>query len=423
MARTSNVRRVFLSYSHADRAEAQQLYRELRRRGVPVWYDAADLPRGRVTRVELTRAARDAAGFAFYLTENAARSDWVREEERARALENQALDQSFGVFPVFRQDLARLTELMQAEAQDRRNLAAYDLRHFHGFVIDERATGAELAEELRRAATEVLRSLLGSLADRSDDGAALRVGAATREGPKTREHPLDLLVDWTQDFPDVHGNGTYPSPEAAEQLLRALEDLRGSILHEWPGQTIRIVPHCHLSMALALGFLFRRNSGFALQVVNPYDGETWRGPEHPLAGTSGFWSISEDPQLAGRGDEGLALIVGVSRPIGERTRAAVVQQGLSTHKALLAEPASGASLESMSSLAGDDGHRVARALVDRLSEERARGVRGPLHLVYAGPAHFAVLLGQQLSNLGGIHVYEWKESTAELIPVFVLHSS
>lgn len=423
MERASNVRRVFLSYSHEDRAEAQQLFTELQRRGVPVWWDRVHLPRGRVTALELERASREAAGFAFYLTEAAARSDWVREDERRHALANRQLDETFGIFPIFRAGIRRITEIMQSEAGDRSDLGAYDLSPFHGYVIEAGATGDALDEELRGAATEVLRSLLGTLADRRPDGTDLRIGAATRGGPALTGHPLDLLIDWTRDFPGDQGAGDYPSPATAESLLRALQDLRGALLHEWPGRAIELVPHCHLSMAFALGFLFRRNSGFRLQVVNPYTGEAWQGPDQPLPALPGFWSIEEAPSLAPSGDDGLAGVISVSRPIAEPARQALATRGVRPRKTLRIEPAAGPSDGSLSSLHEDAGHRAVMALVERLGEERARGLRGPLHLVYAGPAPFAVLLGQQLSNLGEIRIYEWKDAEAGFVPVFALRSS
>jgi hypothetical protein len=423
MARASNVRRVFLSYSHRDRSEAQQLFTELQRRGVPVWWDRVHLPRGRVTARELEKASREAAGFAFYLTEEAAESDWVREDERRHALANQRLDETFGIFPIFRAGIQRVTELMQSRAGDRSDLCAYDLSSFHGYVIEPGASGDALDEELRAAATEVLRSILGTLADRRPAGTHLRIGAATRGGPALAGHPLDLLIDWTRDFPGDQGAGDYPSSTTAEALLRALQDLRGAVLHEWPGRTVQVVAHCHLSMAFALGFLFRRNSGFGLQVVNPYTGDVWYGPEQPLAALPRFWSMEEAPSATPAADDGIAAVISVSRPIAASAEQALAHRGLRVRETVRIEPAEGPSDHSLASLNEDEAHRAVMPLVERLGQERARGIRGPIHLVYAGPAPFAVLLGQQLSNLGEIRIYEWKDADAGFVPVFVLRSS
>lgn len=423
MQRVSSVRRVFLSYSSDDRAEVQSLYTELRRRGVPVWFDTADLPRGRVTKTELARAGREAVGFAFYLTESAAESSWVREDERSHALENQREDESFGIFPIFRGGLDRVTEIMQARAEDRSGLASYDLRPFHGFVISEDLDPESLAEELRAAATGVLRSLLGTLAERRPAESSLRIGCATREGPKLTEHPLDLLVEWSQDFPDEHGGGSYPDARAATDLLGALQDLRRAISSEWRGLKVEIVPQCHLSMAVAMGFLFRRNSGFTLEVVNPYTREVWPGPDQPLAPLAGFWSITEVPELSTGSNEGLVVALGVSRSIVPAVKDAVTRHAIEARAGFGIEPSAGASLESMKPSDAAEPHRAARALFDWLSDQRASGVRGRIHLFYAGPAPFAVLLGQQLSNVGEVQFYEWKDSAEGFVPVFLLKSS
>lgn len=418
-----NLRRVFLSHSSKDREEVQRLYTELRRRGVPVWWDSVDLPRGRVTAQELERAAREAAGFAFYLTENAAQSRWVREEELRFALANQRLDGSFGIFPIFRNDLARVTEVMKASARERRFLEAYDLRGFHGCIVDESAEGEALDAELRLAATGVLRSLLRTLAEQASEGAALRIGAATRAGPRLQEYPLDLLIEWTQDFPDDQGAGRYPSPEIAEILLGALRDLRAAIDREWSGRTLRIVPQCHLSMAFALGFQFRRNSGFDLEVVNPHTGIVWSGPGQPSGSSPQFWSIDQTAEDFGRSSEGISLILGVSGSIRERVRKLLTDQGLLTRWTIEAEPATGPSADAISGLRGEDAHRAVRAVIEALARARSQGAEGPIHLYYAGPPTLAVLLGQQLSNLGEIRIYEWKDSEARYLPVFVLRTS
>jgi len=74
--------KVFLSYSSKDCSEVDKLDLELRRRGVVLWRDRESLLSGRPLKDEIAAAADQAAGFAFYLTMNAARSEWVREKER-----------------------------------------------------------------------------------------------------------------------------------------------------------------------------------------------------------------------------------------------------------------------------------------------------------------------------------------------------
>jgi len=103
-----SIRRVFLSYSAQDVQEVERLDLELRRRGVPLWRDRTELLKGRPAVVEIARAATEAAGFAFYLTSHAVRSEWVREKERSHALQNLTLKKGFGIVPIFREDLKTL---------------------------------------------------------------------------------------------------------------------------------------------------------------------------------------------------------------------------------------------------------------------------------------------------------------------------
>lgn len=415
--------RVFLSYSSKDRDEVQALATELRRRGVPLWWDTTDLPRGRSTEKSLAEAAKAAAGFAFYLTENAARSAWVRETERRYALDNLREDRTFGIFPIFRDDRRAVTKLLQdlAEGSDR---SAYDLSDYHGSIVQvDPANGAPTDEELGNVAGGVLRQLLLTLAERSPGVPALRIGARTRGGPALKSQPLDLLVDWTQDYPDQEGRGEFPSPVTLERLWAALSSIRAATGHEWRGNRIRIVPQCHLSMALAIGFLFRRNSGMVLEVVNPYDSTTWEGPHEPEPVLNDWWA---DPSAAekdiGRGED-LAISIGISQPVRPGADAFIEHRALSVAKRIDFEPAAGPGKRSMERLTGTEAHRAAQAVVESISRQRSEGVRGTVHLFLAGPAPFAVLLAQHLSNLGAIQTYEWKDNEQTYTPMFLLGSS
>ena len=417
--------RVFLSYSAEDLAEVQVLATALRRRGVLLWWDKTDLPRGRPTETSLQEAADAAAGFAFYLTESAARSEWVREKERSYALQNAARDESFGVFPIFRDGLRAVREAMQAEAEGS-DLEAYDLGRFHGYVVGTQPSGTGTAPapgELANASGDVLRELLRTLRERSPTGATLRIGACTRRGPALGAHSLDLLVDWTQDFPDEDGRGELPNPTVLDELERALASLRGAVQKEWRDTRIRIVPQCHLSMAMALGFRFRRNTGITLEVVELHGGMIWEGPHQPMSALDDWWAEPAGEELAvGKGD-GLAVSIGISRAIGATVKRFIEDRGLAVTKWLNFEPSVGADTSAMNGVTGPEAHQIAQTVVEAIGRERAAGVAGPVHLLFAGPAPFAVLLAQQLSNLGTIQTYEWKDAERGYVPSFVLRSS
>jgi len=417
--------RVFLSYSAEDLAEVQVLAAELRRRGVPLWWDKTDLPRGQRTEKSLQEAADQAAGFAFYLTESAARSEWVREKERSYALQNAARDESFGIFPIFRDDLRSVREAMQAEAAGS-DLDAYDLGRFHGYVVGTEPSGSGRAPgpgELATASGEVLRELLRTLRERSPTGSTLRIGACTRGGAALAAHSLDLLVDWTQDFPDEDGRGDLPNSTVVRELQDALASLRDAIRKEWRETRIRIIPQCHLTMAMALGFCFRRNTGITLEVLEPHAGVVWDGPHQPMSAMDDWWAEpAGTEEVLGKGD-GLAVSIGISRGIAPIAKRLIDDRGLAVEKWLSFEPAAGASTSAMNGLTGPEAHQIAQTIIGAIARERASGVAGPVHLLFAGPAPFAVLLAQQLSNLGTIQTYEWKDGQRGYVPSFVLRSS
>ncbi len=417
--------RVFLSYSSRDRSEVEVFDLEMRRRGVPLWRDRDNLTKGRVTESVIKKAAREAAGFTFYLTRNAAHSEWVRERERAYALENAKRDESFGILPVFRGDKDKVTQMMidlgQSKSRARR-ASPYDLRRFNGYLIDPKAVRrGQLDQALREASEAVLCSLLATLAERQrrSPGARLRIGAATRSGPALSPHELDLLIDWTYDYP---AHKSFPTAGTAEATLNpALESLWNAIRSAWGQPSLQIIPHCHLTMALALGFRFRRNSGYDLEVVDPHSGDLWSGPARPLDPDPTLWDNHKTRAL-GSG-KGLVVVVGISRAFDEDVGHYLQSASLDIGKMLVFEPKQGPSLTSMVGVAPLTPHRMVMAVVERISNEQSAGLRGPVHLFTRVPAPFAILLGQQLSNVGLVQAYEWSDSQLSYTPSFRFSSS
>jgi hypothetical protein len=413
---------VFFSYASKNLSEVERLDLALRRRGVPLWRDRTSLGKGVLTGDEIDQAAACAVGFAFYLTREAAHSEWVRERERSAALKNAKLDSSFGIIPIFRHDTVAVTGLMQSLAQTTtgdRNVADYDLRSYNGHMMDEQAfnDGAE-EKEFVAAAEVVLRALLRTKVKQSANGSALRIGAMTRNGPLVQGAAVDLLLDWTADFPP--GAARLPNPHVAEiHLLSALQSSARTIVKEWVphrGSRLLIIPQCHLSFAVALGYQFRRNTGFDLDVVEPQSGEHWNGPVKPMQPASDYWEAS----CRSSGSAGLAVMIGISRSVRRDAELSIARLGLDIGEALVFEPAAGVSLSAIPHGHPYLAHQMAVAVMQKISQLQAKSGSRRIHLFAAVPAAFAVLLGQQLSSVGPIQLYEWDLENCCYAPTFPL---
>lgn len=415
--------RVFLSYASQDADEVNRLDLELRRRGVPLWRDRVDLTAGRPSTEEIERAAREAAGFVFYLTGHAARSEWVRERERAAAVRNALEAPGCGIVPVFRAPMDEVSEEMIRLGTERPGsgvASPYDLRKFRGYRVDPRQVAdGGLDQELAAAAEQVLRSLIATLAEGRSESGRLRMGAATRGGPSLAQHPLDLLVDWTAEYPE---GGAVPTDAwFREHLAPALASLAAAVRMYWPNLKLQIVPRCHLTMALAVGFQFRRNTGADLEVLEINTGGRWLGPAVPGNPEPEAWAF-EQAEIAAAGDE-LAVAIGISQSITGHVRTYLEAAGIAARHLFSFEPTAGSSFTALAGVSRETAHRMAAAVVRRVVDLRSRGGHRLIHLFLAGPAAFAVLLGQQLSNIGRIQTYEWLDAQGTYAPCFRLRTS
>ncbi len=414
------MKRVFLSYSSKNASEVERFDRELRRRGVPLWRDRDNLAAGRLTHKVIEKASKEAAGFVFYLTRQAAESRWVRETERAYALENQRQWSGFGIVPVFRDGIAEVTEHMKRLGEDAASdPAAYDLSAFTGHVVDPaRVKSGRLGEEHRTAARKVLASLLSTIADGAGRGSRLNVGLMTREGPALGKYPIDCLLDWTADY------ASPPTPGVCrENLLPALQAFRSEVQGYLPRLPLHVVPQCHLTMALAFGFEFRRNTGIALEVREPHSGAIWLGPAAPLEPLADAWSFTKLP-VGESGDVGLAVnITREAKQFQGEIKDYLRGAGPPVSRVLYFEPKVGPSIRALSDLKPEVAHRMAVAVVERLIKDPKVHESNAVHLFYAGPPGLAILIAQQLSNTRPVQTYEWSSGERTYAPSFELVSS
>ncbi len=416
--------KVFLSYSARDIKEVEQLDSELRRRGVPLWRDREDLSVGRLADPDIEEAAEESAGFVFYLTMNAAQSEWVREREREHALNIASQRGAFGIVPIFRDDrkavCAEMVRLGANQPGATTPHSPYDLSGHAGYVIDHTMVArGRLGDELSVAAGQVLLSLMKTISEDRGNGAPLNIGLATRGGPALGKYSLDLLVDWTEDFKKLPGVAT------CEKVLQpGLTALWKAIRKYWPGPNLRLYPQCHLSMALAVGFQFRRNTGAKIEIVNPYTEEKWQGPSQPLEALPSAWEFC-DPVITLPG-RGIGLAVNISQPMDrfrQTVEGSIDSAGLDVGTLVFACPQCGPSRQALNGKASDEVHRWAVAAADKILDLQGLGNHTGVHLFVAGPPGFAILLGQQLSNVGAVQAYEWKDSEKVYGPSFRLLSS
>jgi DNA-binding MarR family transcriptional regulator len=113
-------KKVFVSYSHADRAFAERFATALRAQGQDVWFDAWEIGPGDsiVTKI-FEEGLRDAAAFAIVLSKESAQSRWVREELSVATIRR--IEDLTRVIPILKEDVELPTALRALHWVDMRS--------------------------------------------------------------------------------------------------------------------------------------------------------------------------------------------------------------------------------------------------------------------------------------------------------------
>ncbi|WP_156175703.1 dsDNA nuclease domain-containing protein [Bradyrhizobium sp. LTSP849] len=213
--------------------------------------------------------------------------------------------------------------------------------------------------------------------------------------------PADYELDWTPLFDRAARKA--PSADAwTNDLVPQLDTLRKQIMAAGAVRTIRLRGKCALSTGVALGATFPAVGSWTFEIPQPPAKEFWRSDATPTPGYTLQTEIAEaDPN-------GTDLVLGLN--IRGDGRVDVMRYIESTGPApqayvFMAPPSQGAQS------IGGDGDAVAMAMAVR--EEfgkllKARQLR-MTRLFFYGPFALSVFLGQQLTSMGQVQLFEYQD--------------
>ncbi len=218
---------------------------------------------------------------------------------------------------------------------------------------------------------------------------------------ETYEPPADYELDWTAHF--NRADRRVPTPKVwAKDLLPQLDTLRKTIMTAGAARLIQFRGKCALSTGIALGAAFPTVGNWVFEIPQPPAREHWRSDAAPNAEFALQLEVIEG---AAAGDD---LVVGFNiRGDGRRDVMSFVEASGAPPNAFifLSPPTQGAQ-----SIAGaSDAVAMARAARDRLGEVlKARGLRRT-RLFFFGPLALSVFLGQQLTSMGQVQLFEYQD--------------
>ena len=267
------------------------------------------------------------------------------------------------------------------------------------------------------AFAELLRAIeakRGNILARSDVEQILRAAVASvSPGEKTVtlwvqnwtsetfDAPADHALDWSKYFD--RASRRVPSQEIWNgQLLPELAKLKQKIPAERTERIIRFRGKCALSTGIALGAAFPAVGGWTFEIPQPPAKEPWRSDVTPTQ------AYDLQVELTDGDPGGADLVLGLNiRGDGrEDVRRYIASAGkIPRLFAFMAPPSTGSQ-----SIAGsEDACAYARGVRERLGQLlKSHGIRST-RLFFYGPFALSVFLGQQLTSLGDLQLFEYQD--------------
>ncbi|HEX8817010.1 MAG TPA: dsDNA nuclease domain-containing protein [Terriglobales bacterium] len=240
--------------------------------------------------------------------------------------------------------------------------------------------------------------------------AAVASGAATEKKitlwlqnwtSEVLDPPADYALDWSQFFD--RPTRKVPSPELwNKQLIPELDALKKKILAERKERLIRFRGRCALSTGVALGAAFPAVGGWVFEIIQPQSKEPWRSDATP----SSPYDLRVET-VDGSAD-GTDIVLGLTIKGDGRPEILKYVEGTNNPPRLFAfmsPPSQGGQ-----SIGGaGDAVAFAAAVRETLTELLKKHGLRKTRIFFYGPFALSVFLGQQLTSIGEIQLFEYQD--------------
>lgn len=218
---------------------------------------------------------------------------------------------------------------------------------------------------------------------------------------ETFDVPADFAIDWSEFFD--RSKRHVPSPERwNDELIPQLEALKKQLLKERKERLIRFRGKCALSSGVALGAVFPTVGGWAFEVPQPPAKDAWRSD---AVATEPFEMTVEE--LEGSA-EGADIVLGLNiRGDGRQDMMKYIERtGNIPRSYLFISPSS----QGAQSIRGaSDAVAFAQAVREALGQSLKKYDLRKTRLFFYGPFALAVFLGQHLTSVGEIQLFEYQD--------------
>jgi CBASS immunity sensor of nucleotide second messenger signals/Cap4-like dsDNA endonuclease family protein len=218
---------------------------------------------------------------------------------------------------------------------------------------------------------------------------------------ETFDVPADYALDWSQHFD--RATRKVPPPETwSNQLLPELYALKKKMLSERKERLVRFRGKCTLSTGVALGAVFPTVGGWAFELPQPPAKEDWRSD---ALATTPYEPITE---IIESSPDGADIVLGLNvRGDGRQDIVTYIENTGNLPRAFvfISPPSQGAQ----SIRGAGDAVAFAQAVREHLGGLLKKYDLRKTRMFVYGPFALAVFLGQQLTSIGEVQLFEYQD--------------
>lgn len=377
----------FLSYSRENIGDVREIAKTLMIHGIEVWQDIANLGTG-LAESEIRKAISVGSdGFLFFITPQSVKSAFIQTVELPEAETKYKLGSGFQIIPIFGLPIDEASVALKG-------CLTVPISNFNGAKVPGRGESQDVLTAAQRAAEIILEGL------RIPEADPLCIGLSSKQ--KTTAN-VAIHLDFTRHFE----NGLPPDKAWTAEFTGALNRVKGTLVRR-KRLSLRLHAFCHLSLGFLFGYIFRKTTGYKLEIEQITNGEPtiWvtdaKREPNPLR-------VTELPGALGSRD----LCVKINlMSADDRSVARYTEKSNMSYRAVLElSPA-----HYPCTITGREAVAIASDLADKVKEFHARYDTNRVHLFAAIPLALSVLIGYNLNASGTIQCYEFDNARREYLP-------
>jgi len=261
--------------------------------------------------------------------------------------------------------------------------------------VTARRAKALSSVELSDILTELSKQLV--IQSASDLLASISVHNWSYEPQLTSDHELN----WSEHFD--RSTRQVPTPDAWETLVREVYALKKTLVVEKGPGVVRVAGSGCLTTQLAIGLVFRETEGWIIETLQRPANEMWRSDVAPALP----YPVQVRDTPAESDADALALVVSIKNDAQRDVELFLDAADIQVKAIVNVLPPSGA--RSLAIASNAEATALATSIRDALRAAQDQYGVKTTHVFMSGPQSVALFLGQRLTSMGRLMLYEYQE--------------